>query len=179
MLYRTKIPKTKLTAIYHHGVNCSTQLHGQCYSRILYSLPGMVHVVNGLICHPGCKYLSDFMLQLDKDFLRRHLLQYITTVTARLMWLTKQTCWSRIPCSLPFHVISCTVFVPIPAHAPITAHQRHFQFKICGTINRPLKSSHPVASRLHAEPGIEYRRPPIDAMFITHLQADKLLLSAV
>ena len=22
-----------------------------------------------------------------------------------------------------------TVFVPIPAHAPITAHQRHFQFK--------------------------------------------------
>ena len=40
----------------------------------------------------------------------------------------------------------CTIFVPIPAHAPITAHQRHFQFKICGTINRPLKSSHPVAS---------------------------------
>ena len=40
----------------------------------------------------------------------------------------------------------CTIFLPIPAHAPITAHQRHFQFKICGTINRPLKSSHPVAS---------------------------------
>ena len=34
----------------------------------------------------------------------------------------------------------------IPARAPITAHQRHFQFKICGTINHPLKSSHPVAS---------------------------------
>ena len=42
--------------------------------------------------------------------------------------------------------VSTTVFVPIPAHAPITAHQRHFQFKICGTINCPLKSSHPVAS---------------------------------
>ena len=39
-----------------------------------------------------------------------------------------------------------TVFVPIPAHAPITAHQHHFQFKICGTINRPLKLSHPVVS---------------------------------
>ena len=39
-----------------------------------------------------------------------------------------------------------TIFVPIPAHAPITAHQGHFQFKICGTINRPLKSSHLVAS---------------------------------
>ena len=25
------------------------------------------------------------------------------------------------------------------AHAPITAHQRHFQFKISGTIKRPLK----------------------------------------
>ena len=33
-----------------------------------------------------------------------------------------------------------------PAHAPITTHQHHFQFQICGTINRPLKSSHPVAS---------------------------------
>ena len=41
---------------------------------------------------------------------------------------------------------ACTVFVPIPAHVPITAHQRHFQFKICGTINRPLKSNHPVTS---------------------------------
>ena len=39
-----------------------------------------------------------------------------------------------------------TIFVPIPAHAPITAHQRHFQFKICGTVNCPLKSSHPVVS---------------------------------
>ena len=38
------------------------------------------------------------------------------------------------------------VFIPILAHAPITTHQCHFQFKICGTINRPLKSSHPVAS---------------------------------
>ena len=43
-------------------------------------------------------------------------------------------------------VIQVTVFIPISAHAPITAHQRHFQFKICGTINGPLKSSHPVAS---------------------------------
>ena len=34
----------------------------------------------------------------------------------------------------------------IRAHAPIAAHQCHFQFKICGTINRPLKLSHPVAS---------------------------------
>ena len=43
-------------------------------------------------------------------------------------------------------MIMVTEFVPIPAYAPITAHQRHFQLKICGTINRPLKSSHPVAS---------------------------------
>ena len=42
--------------------------------------------------------------------------------------------------------IICTVFVPIPAHAPITAHQRHLQFQICGTINCPLKSSHPMAT---------------------------------
>ena len=42
--------------------------------------------------------------------------------------------------------MAITVFVPIPAHVPITAHQRQFQFKICGTINRPLKSSHAVAS---------------------------------
>ena len=40
---------------------------------------------------------------------------------------------------------TATVFIQIPAHAPINAHQRHFQFKICGTINRPQKSSHPVA----------------------------------
>ena len=46
-----------------------------------------------------------------------------------------------------WHVdITCTVFVPIPAHAPITAHRRYCQFKICGTINSPLKLSHPVAS---------------------------------
>ena len=45
-----------------------------------------------------------------------------------------------------------TVFVPIPTHAPITAHQRHFQIKICGTINRPLKSSHPVASHYVPSP---------------------------
>ena len=36
--------------------------------------------------------------------------------------------------------------VPIPAHAPITAHQCHFQFEIRGTIDRPLKLSHHVAS---------------------------------
>ena len=53
------------------------------------------------------------------------------------------------------------------SHAPISAHQRHFQFKICGTINRPLKSSYPVASDYKcAEPGIEYQKPPIDAMLI-------------
>ena len=28
-------------------------------------------------------------------------------------------------------VFRVTVFVPIPTHAPISAHQRHFQFKIC------------------------------------------------
>ena len=49
-------------------------------------------------------------------------------------------------------------------HAPITAHQRHFQFKICGTINRPIKLSHPVAS--DPEPGIENQKPPIEAMLI-------------
>ena len=27
-----------------------------------------------------------------------------------------------------------TLFVPVPDHAPITTHQRHFQFKICGTM---------------------------------------------
>ena len=79
------------------------------------------------------------------------------------MWDSK---WS--PCIVNTRLLCnlCTVFVPIPAHAPITVHQRHFQFKICGTINRPLKSSHPVASDLRAEPGIEYRKPPIDAMLI-------------
>ena len=60
-------------------------------------------------------------------------------------FLTRRTISSSLPWCL---VIAkpVTVFVPIPAHAPITAHQCHFQFKICGTINRPLKSSHPVAS---------------------------------
>ena len=48
--------------------------------------------------------------------------------------------------------MSVTVFVPIPAHVPITARQRHFQFKICGTSNRPLKPSHPVASDYVASP---------------------------
>ena len=50
-----------------------------------------------------------------------------------------------------FPILS-TVFVPIPAHAPLTAHQRHFQFKICDTINRPLKSSQPVASHYVPSP---------------------------
>ena len=45
-----------------------------------------------------------------------------------------------------------TVFIPIPAHAPITAQQRHFQFKIFGTINRPLKSSRPVTSNYVPSP---------------------------
>ena len=27
-----------------------------------------------------------------------------------------------------------TLFVPVTDHAPITTHQRHFQFKICGTM---------------------------------------------
>ena len=45
-----------------------------------------------------------------------------------------------------------TVFVPIPAHTPITAHQCHFQFQICGTINHPLKSSHPVGSDYVSSP---------------------------
>ena len=58
-----------------------------------------------------------------------------------------------------------TVFVQIQAYATITAYQLHFQFKICGTINRPLKSSH-TGFRLRAEPGIEYQKPPIDAMLI-------------
>ena len=49
-----------------------------------------------------------------------------------------------------------TVFVPIPAHAPITAHQRHFQFKICGP---PTKIESPRGIRLRAKPGIEYRKP--------------------
>ena len=41
-------------------------------------------------------------------------------------------------------VILCTVYVPLAAHAPITAHQSFFffQFEIYGIINRPLKSSH-------------------------------------
>ena len=35
-----------------------------------------------------------------------------------------------------------TVFVPLAAHAPITAHQSYFQFELYGIINRPLKSSY-------------------------------------
>ena len=59
-----------------------------------------------------------------------------------------------------------TVFVPIPAHAPITAHQCYFQFKICGSINQPTEIESPRSFRLRAKPGIEYRKPPIDAMII-------------
>ena len=40
------------------------------------------------------------------------------------------------------HIFSCTVFIPLAAHAPITAHQSYFQFEICDIIIRPLKSSH-------------------------------------
>ena len=60
----------------------------------------------------------------------------------------------------------CTVFIPIPAHAPITAHQRHIQFKICGTINRPLKSSHPMASNYVPSPVLNTENQKIDAMLI-------------
>ena len=60
-----------------------------------------------------------------------------------------------------------TIFVPIPAHAPITAHQHHFQFKICGTINRPLKSSYPVASDYVPSPVLKKdQKPPVNAMLI-------------
>ena len=63
--------------------------------------------------------------------------------------------------------VTCTIFVPIPAHAPVTAHQRHFQFKICCTINHSLKSSHVARGfRLRAETSIEYQKPPIDVMLI-------------
>ena len=55
---------------------------------------------------------------------------------------------------------------PIPAHAPITAHQRHFRFKIRGTINCPLKSSHPLASDYVPSPVLNTEKPPIDAMLI-------------
>ena len=58
-------------------------------------------------------------------------------------------CWTHTLESVRFENrdnLKGIVFVLIPAHAPITAHQRHFQFKICGAINRPLKSGHPVAS---------------------------------
>ena len=48
--------------------------------------------------------------------------------------------------SFVLSVMEYRIFLSISAHAPITAHQCHFQFKICGTINCPLKSSHPVAS---------------------------------
>ena len=68
----------------------------------------------------------------------RYIVKYLGTLGYRFTQLTKtQTDKSRT---------KSTVFVPIPAHAPITDHQHHFQFKICGTINRPLKSSYPVAS---------------------------------
>ena len=69
---------------------------------------------------------------------------------------TKITIWSLhnisliYSCCAKYGYMSCksidesTVFVPIPAHAPVTAHQHHFQFKMCGTINgRTLKLSHP------------------------------------
>ena len=69
--------------------------------------------------------------------------------------------WNELPRNI--RLAPSTVFVPIPAHAPIITQQRHFQFTICATINRPLKSSHLVAFRSRAEPSIEYRKPPIDA----------------
>ena len=63
------------------------------------------------------------------------------------IWNQKNTCLSYFllvkmcfVCKIP-HTQTCscafrlsTVFVPIIAHAPITTHQCHFQFKICGTI---------------------------------------------
>ena len=68
-------------------------------------------------------------------------------------WLRSQPTWDSIHCRLQRILLICsmyffqsTVFIPILTHALLTTHQHHFQFKISGTINRPWKLSHPVAS---------------------------------
>ena len=87
-----------------------------------------------------CVYLH---AQITVDAGDTHTQQIMIILITGKIWIANNICsfrsanhslWKK------YHIRSNT------RSCPITAHQRHFQFKICGTINHPLKSSHPLAS---------------------------------
>ena len=97
---------------------------------------------------------SKLILNLLKNCLTLHekvIWSFLTLIAKNK--LDEKGTLSLISIGVPFvmNTLKTTVFVPIPAHTPITAHQHHFQFNVCG-INRPLKSSHPVASHYVPSP---------------------------
>ena len=75
----------------------------------------------------------------------------VQNVSARTGSLAKTDALSHLIYRIPSNTRSC------PYNRPSTS----FQFKICGTINHPLKSSHPVASDYVPSPALNTKKTTI------------------